>query len=377
MRVLFITRSNIQQKLNSGGFIVARRNYELIKEYYGEENVKCFIIDSEVGKDSKRFKYYYREKNNIAIYLNYVFFRDGYSKKTEKKLVADINCFNPDLIFIDGSTYGGLLKKININCKIVLYMHNIEKSYSWERVINNSKLCIFRYFAYWYNEKKAVNMAAKVLCINSRDEKELMKYYKRKSDDIIPVSFADSFSETEMKAYAKKKDEPFILFVGSYFLPNYQGILWFVEHVMPYISYKLKIVGKGMEEKRIELERKNVEVIGTVDDLSEYYYAAEAIIMPIFLGSGMKVKTAEAMMYGKTIFATKEALEGYDICEIPEVYECNTKEEFISSISHALNKNNRKFNIPVRKYFLENFETDTVKIRFRKILEEIGGNVNK
>ena len=66
MRVLFITRSNIQQKLNSGGFIVARRNYELIKEYYGEENVKCFIIDSEVGKDSKRFKYYYREKKQYS-----------------------------------------------------------------------------------------------------------------------------------------------------------------------------------------------------------------------------------------------------------------------------------------------------------------------
>ena len=108
-----------------------------------------------------------------------------------------------------------------------------------------------------------------------------------------------------MKAYAKKKDEPFILFVGSYFLPNYQGILWFVEHVMPYISYKLKIVGKGMEEKRIELERKNVEVIGTVDDLSEYYYAAEAIIMPIFLGSGMKVKNSRSNDVWKDNFCNK------------------------------------------------------------------------
>lgn len=370
MKVLFITRSNIQQKLNSGGFIVARRNYELVRKHFGDENVYCFIIDSEVGDDSDKFKYFYREKTNLALYFNYAFLRDGYGRNIEKKLINSINDLSPNIIFVDGSTFGQIFNKINFNPKIILYMHNIEKTYSWERVLKNSKLCIFRYFAYWYNERAVVKKATKVLCINERDARELEKYYERKADALMPVSFQDSFLEYDMKKYLAEK-ERFIIFVGSYFLPNYQGILWFVENVMPQLPFKLKIIGKGMEQKRRELERDNVEVLGTVDNLAEYYYASEAVIMPIFLGSGMKVKTAEALMYGKTIFATKEALEGYCVQNLAGIYECNTAEEFVNNILHHMGAENRKYNIKIRKYFLENYETKVIECEMNKILNEV------
>jgi len=35
------------------------------------------------------------------------------------------------------------------------------------------------------------------------------------------------------------------------------------------------------------------------------------VILPIISGSGMKTKTAEALMYGKSIIGIKEAFEGY------------------------------------------------------------------
>ncbi len=49
-----------------------------------------------------------------------------------------------------------------------------------------------------------------------------------------------------------------------------------------------------------------------MDKTDVYYYKHAAVILPIKYGAGMKVKTAEAMMYGRTIFASDEALEGYD-----------------------------------------------------------------
>lgn len=72
----------------------------------------------------------------------------------------------------------------------------------------------------------------------------------------------------------------------------------------------LEIVGKGFEELKNQLTRSNVKVIGGVDSLEPYYENAAAVVMPILYGDGMKVKTAEAMMYGKVIFASEEALEG-------------------------------------------------------------------
>lgn len=47
----------------------------------------------------------------------------------------------------------------------------------------------------------------------------------------------------------------YLLFVGSYFKPNVEGIIWFIDNVMPYINYSLLIIGKGMEKIK-HLEKK-------------------------------------------------------------------------------------------------------------------------
>ena len=73
------------------------------------------------------------------------------------------------------------------------------------------------------------------------------------------------------------------------------------------VNAEILIIGKGFETLKNDLECDNVKVIGTVEDVSEYFYRADFVIAPIFEGSGMKLKTAEALMYGKTIFGTTEA----------------------------------------------------------------------
>ena len=47
-------------------------------------------------------------------------------------------------------------------------------------------------------------------------------------------------------------------------------------------------------------------------NLSNSYKNSKFIVVPIFYGSGMKTKVAEAFSYGKTVFITKEASIGYE-----------------------------------------------------------------
>ena len=42
--------------------------------------------------------------------------------------------------------------------------------------------------------------------------------------------------------------EPYALFVGGAFYANQSGIRWFVENVVPEVSIKTCIVGRGLEE---------------------------------------------------------------------------------------------------------------------------------
>ena len=47
-----------------------------------------------------------------------------------------------------------------------------------------------------------------------------------------------------------------------------------------------------------------LQVLGYVEDLNKLYASVRFMVMPILSGSGMKVKTAEALKYGKFIFAS-------------------------------------------------------------------------
>lgn len=76
--------------------------------------------------------------------------------------------------------------------------------------------------------------------------------------------------------------------------------------------------------------------------------------MPIFYGDGMKIKTAEAMMYGKTILASDEALEGYEVKDIQGIYRCNTREEYLETI-HMIERNENYYNKSVRNLFLSKY----------------------
>ncbi len=170
----------------------------------------------------------------------------------------------------------------------------------------------------------------------------------------------DRFDTAKAEAAGKSDDVEFnLLFVGSLFPPNQQGVTWFVDNVMPYVNASFTIVGKGFEKLKGVLDRKNVQVVGRVEHTDMYYYLADAVVGPILSGAGMKVKTAEALMYGKTLFATDEALEGYDVQDTQSVYRCNDTRQFIQAINSYAEKNHReKYDKQLRGLFIEKYNTE-------------------
>lgn len=69
----------------------------------------------------------------------------------------------------------------------------------------------------------------------------------------------------------------------------------------------------------------------------------------------MKVKTAEALMYGKYILATMEALTGYNVNSSIAI-QCDSADEFICAIKNLSLK--YKYNEYSRKLFDEKYSFD-------------------
>ena len=376
MRILFVAGHEFLEKQDNGGRQCSYRNYTVLQEIVGPENVYlCMLSNTSTSNEAKHIQVFPTHHGKLEQIKNTITLRNGYSRKTEKDIIKYINSVDADVIWFDFSITGSLINKIHKK-KTVVFLHNIEKKYMWNKVKHDGLAYLLPFLSYAYNEKNIVNQADRIICLNERDNRELQKCYNKTAHFLMPMTFEDTYdsNRAERKRTERGENEKKrLLFVGSLFAPNYDGISWFVKNVMPGLpDYLLTIVGKDMEKKREELSTYNVNVVGTVDDLSEYYYETDVVVIPILYGDGMKIKTAEAMMYGRPIFATREALEGYDTAGVHGIWECNSSKEFIEAIQQSANSiNEKEYERNVRGLFLDKYETHNMINQVKKFMEEI------
>jgi glycosyltransferase involved in cell wall biosynthesis len=106
-----------------------------------------------------------------------------------------------------------------------------------------------------------------------------------------------------------------LLFVGrGDYQPNARGLRWFIEEVHPRLRNAgptvLEVVG---EPPRRRAEARGVEYVGKVRDLRPYYERAHAAIVPLFEGSGTRLKVIEAMAWGRPVVSTALGAEGLPV----------------------------------------------------------------
>ncbi|MCW5208789.1 glycosyltransferase family 4 protein, partial [Desulfobulbus sp. US1] len=168
-----------------------------------------------------------------------------------------------------------------------------------------------------------------------------------------------------------KTGEKFALFVGGAFYANRVGITWFVKNVVPHISIKTCIAGRGFEVYKSELEvNGKVKVIGEVDSLAQWYKNSHFVIAPIFDGSGMKTKVAEALMYGKKVVGTPEAFSGYEDIIEKAGWVCRTANDFVASIAEAEKVIKHSFDLDLREIYKDEYSLDAARQRMREVLED-------
>ena len=376
MKIIFITTWDIFDECGNGGCKGSKKNYDLLCRKFGEENIIVIhmVLPTYVnyGKNSANIIQYNQPNGNIQSLLCCLFMCKMHHFYDETKIMKKIKELQPDVVFLDGSIEGKLLKRAAPYVQICFF-HNIEADYAFNKVKNAGFFYIPSWIAAKFNERQAIKYANYIGSLNHRDSSILLNRYKRSTDFFIPVSFSDQFNEKKVKP----NDTSRILFIGSYFGPNVDSLDWFVFNVMTKLpDISLDIVGRNFEKKKKDYSSyPNINVIGTVNNTSEYYYNHTVVVMPILYGAGMKVKTAEAMMYGRTIVASDEALEGYEVEGVKGIYRCNTVNEWIETLTLLCQKNNSvKYQPEVRALFLEKYETSKVGKELYRILDQIKKN---
>lgn len=373
-KVLFVSGQDFLSDQRDGGKKCCLRNYEMLKRAYGQENVHvAFFSNEKKLYMEKNIKVFPSHRNIFEKVLNIVTGHLLCNAQTEDEIIKYVQDNNIEVVLFERAMFGKLICNLsNRNVTTQIFMENIEAQYFYNKVKYQNRLLYPIYVAVKNSEKKSFCYVNEIFCLTDRDARNLKEIYQRDADCIFPMTFKDCFTQKqiEIKERYRTEKEKNLLFVGSMFPPNYEGIKWFVENVMSELpEWTLTIVGKDFEEKKEELTRNNVRVVGTVDELAIYYLSDNVMIMPILFGDGMKIKTAEAMMYGKIIFATHEALEGYDVKNVEHIYECNSAEEFVKKIRKYYPQDAKKFFAEdVRKCFLERYESEGIVEKFARLI---------
>lgn len=358
---------------NDGGKKCCYRNYMMLRHAYGAENVYvCLFMKENREYPDRNIKVLPPHKNIVHKAMGVLGGNFFYGSGTEKLLIEFIKQNNIDIVWFERSLFGNTIKKIAIKYGIPcqVFVHNIETNYFYNKAKHQNILLYLLWPTIKRSEKKTFKYVDDIFCLTKRDQENLQLKYGRQSNEILAMSFEDQYAANRRRisaAYDTGKEKT-LLFIGSFFLPNYEGIRWFIDNVMNELQeYTLVVVGKNFENKRKELERENVIVIGTVEDLAFYYFSNSAMVLPIQYGDGQKIKTAEAMMYGKIIFATRETLEGYDVKQVDGIYECNTAEEFRVKIRKEYPTDGKFFSQSVRDCFLEKYESGKLFQKYKEI----------
>ncbi len=100
------------------------------------------------------------------------------------------------------------------------------------------------------------------------------------------------------------KNNSTLLFIASQMDFNVNGINRFLDNYWDKIhsrfpNLKLKIGGTVC--KKILKEYPNVVKLGLIDNLDDFYAEGDIVINPVYQGTGLKIKTFEALAYGKLV----------------------------------------------------------------------------
>jgi polysaccharide biosynthesis protein PslH len=107
-------------------------------------------------------------------------------------------------------------------------------------------------------------------------------------------------------------------------LPNQGGLRWLRDDVLPLLNasgldYHMDVIGKSMPKEFTAMNGPRVKVHGFVEDLTPLTSAAHMAVVPLKVGSGMRVKILDYWAMGIPVVATRVAAEGLHDGDLPVV----------------------------------------------------------
>jgi glycosyltransferase involved in cell wall biosynthesis len=235
------------------------------------------------------------------------------SSKYINKVRNEISSGKYDALIIDHAQMSWLLKA-NTNLPVIFIEHNVEFDLYRELSLNTPAAKLFLKTLYFREyklmhaiEKEIITGADQVWTLNDTDKTNLVNSFNAKHVHSIhiPGGF-ETFLEVKEKEYS-------VAMLGTWsWDANRKGLEWFVDSVLPSLNNNIDVHVGGVGAEWVKDQYENVIYHGFVDDAQEFLSKSKCIIVPSTSGSGIQIKTLDAISTGVPVVTTSIGVRGID-----------------------------------------------------------------
>jgi glycosyltransferase involved in cell wall biosynthesis len=299
--------------------------------------------------------------------------------KLKLKNILQNNDF--DLIIIENLypfLYLPIIKKLS-SAKIVMRAHNIEHEI-WERTASNTEGLKGRYLKNLAKRIKRleidlINQYDYLAPITERDLSVFNVLGNTKPALALPTGI--DLGEYCKAVNFEKAGE--IAHLGALdWAPNQEGLIWFLETVWPLVQAKIPnavfhIAGRNAPmwfEKK--LSKYNVQYHGEVISANDFICHFPIHIVPLWSGSGMRIKIIEAMARARIIVTTPIGVEGIAALNNRDLIIRSNPDDFSEAIVELVSNKSKLDEISKNafNFVADNFENTKIVERFIRFIKE-------
>lgn len=262
-----------------------------------------------------------------------------------------------DCVIVNYIFFSKILKYI-IDSKKILYTHDV--------FTNRFQHTGNRWFSVEANEEaKALNRADTILAIQ---ESEAIFYSYLTTSKILSVYSFFPVHETPFTG------NRVLLFMAGRNPHNIEAITTFVETVfralIPILpGIKLLIGGSICKTISHSFKEDSIEFFGEVNDLIDFYSLGDIFINPSINGTGLKIKTFEAMAYGKIVISHPHNTVGIYKKEQAPILVAQNANDYTKNLYFLFDNREKIVELKKESVNYINDLNSTVKSRFVEAIE--------
>jgi hypothetical protein len=166
-------------------------------------------------------------------------------------------------------------------------------------------------------------------------------------------------------------------FIGRIdWMPNQQGLDWFLREVWPAVvaqdlPIELRIAGSGNSDwLNPHRQLPKIKFLGKVDSVDEFYRSIDVSIVPLFVGSGTRVKVIESSRYAVPCISTSLGVEGCPLVPNESYLAAKNRDEWLNALESLRAEPLKSVGLKAFEKMRNEYDSTTISHQFMSSLKQ-------